>query len=450
MAKVRSLKISISGVRGIVGDTLTPPLLIRFAQSFGTYANGGTVVVGRDTRVSGEMVKCAVFSGLISTGSQVIDCGVCPVPSLQVMVRRLNADGGIMITASHNPIEWNALKFFQPDGTYLNSQQAEELLDIYHQGEFIRAAWKGYLPVRIEENVFQHHLDIIKDFVDVDVIRAKKFRVAIDCCNGAGSIVTSQLLKELGCDVVAINDIPNGIFPHNPEPIPENLTELCKLVKEKKVDIGFAQDADADRLAIINETGEPLGEEYTLALVTQAVIKRKPGTVVANLSTTRALDDVAKMYNAQIVRSKVGEINVVETMKKVGAVVGGEGNGGVIIPEINYGRDSFGGIAIVLQHLAESGQTISGLVKTIPQYIMIKTKISCPSDKMFSILRKIAELYKNENLNLEDGVKINFPDSWLHIRASNTEPIIRIIAESKTKQQAESLCDKIKQQIAEM
>ncbi len=450
MAKIRTLKISVSGVRAVVGDTLTPTLITRFSQAFGTYRAGGRIVVGSDTRVSGNMVKYAVFSGLISTGCEVVDIGICPVPTLQVMIREFTADGGVMITASHNPVEWNALKFYNADATLLNARQGEELLDIYHQGEFRNVSWHEYNNVSTNNNAIDTHIKLVSDFIDVKSIRSHKFRVAIDPCNGTGSVATPRLLDYLGCEVVKINSVPDGIFPRNPEPIPANLSALCQLVKETKSDMGFAQDADADRLAIINEKGEPIGEEYTLALAVNYMLTKTRGNVVVNYSTSRVIDDIADNYGCKVSRSKVGEINVVELMRKMNAVVGGEGNGGVIIPQINYGRDSIAGIGIILDYLTKTNSSLSQLVTQLPQYYMYKTKLERSSDKVFSIMEKLKYEYRNTKISIEDGLKIDFPEYWMHIRPSNTEPIIRIVSEAKTSERAEKMCLEIKSKIEKM
>jgi len=443
MSKIRSLKISISGVRGIVGESLSPLLVNRFAQAFGTYCNSGKIVVGRDTRVSGEMVKYAVFAGLMSSGCTVVDVDICPVPTLQIMVRELNADGGIMITASHNPVEWNALKFMREDGIFLNPSQAEELVDIYHQGEFKKVSWRDFTRIQKDKTAIDTHIAKVLKFVDVDRIRQKKFKVAVDCCNGAGAVAAPVLLNALGCEIIAINDTPDGLFPRNPEPLPENLGSLCSATRKNNADIGFAQDADADRLAIVSEQGKCIGEDYTLALACQFILSRKPGTAVVNLSATRAIDDIANMYHSKVIRTKIGEVYVAEKMKQIDAVVGGEGNGGVIIPEINYGRDSIGGIAVILQHLAESNKTISQLVNTIPQYHIAKAKVALESDKIFTFMKKFREKYESQRINLLDGIRVDFDDYWIHVRPSNTEPIVRIVAEAKNRERADALCSEI-------
>jgi len=436
---MKPLKITISGVRGIVGETFTPELIIAFSQAFGTYTDGGKVIIARDTRVSGEMVRFAVMAGLISAGCEVVDLGICPTPTLQLAVETTDARGGIAITASHNSNDWNALMFIRSDGIYLNSYQGEELLDVYHEGEFRKVSWSDLKPAITDETAISRHLSRILDSTDIASVRKRKFRVAIDCCNGAGSLVTEKFLRELGCEVVAINNEPNGIFPHDPEPIASNLGQLSQVVKENSVDIGFAQDADADRLAIVSGKGEPIGEDYTLALCTEFVLRKKPGLVVISLSTTRAIDDIAKKYKSTVVRTRVGDVNVTEYLKDNHGVIGGEGNGGVVVPEIHYAQDSFVAIATILQFMTITGQSISELKKLLPAYHIIKKKVACPPQKVHTILDGLREFYRNDKVDLLDGIRMERGNSWIHIRLSNTEPVMRVISESADKREAEAL-----------
>ncbi|PYV90710.1 MAG: phosphoglucosamine mutase [Acidobacteria bacterium] len=437
MKPIRTLKISISGVRGVIGDSLSPPLLTRFAESFGTYLNSGKIVVGRDTRTSGEMVKHAVFAGLMSTGCQGVDLDICPVPTVQLMVRKLGARGGIAITASHNPVEWNALKLIRSDGCFLNSYQAEELLSIYHQGDFRKARNDKIKQIKRNTLGIPSHLEqILKHYGPVKW-KGRRLKVAIDCCNGAGSLMTPRLLHSLECDLVSINTIPDGIFPHPPEPVPQNLTDLCRLVKESEADVGFAQDADADRLAIVSEKGVPIGEDNTLALAVKFLLSQERGTVVTNLSTTQAIDDIAQVFNCRVIRTKIGEVNVTETMKKEEAIIGGEGNGGVIFPRINFARDSMVGITLVLHYMALAGSPLSTLVEDLPRYYFVKQTVPCPSSRVRSFLNLLKETYSREKMDLTDGLKILRPDSWAHIRPSNTEPIMRIVVEARSEEAAQ-------------
>lgn len=443
MAGIKTLKISISGVRGIIGESLPIVIVERFAQSFSTYTNSGLIVIGRDTRTSGEMIKHAVIAGLLSTGCQIIDLDIVPVPTIQYIVEKFHASGGIAITASHNPPEWNALKFIRRDGSFLNSYEAEELLDIYHQGEFNLCNIDNLKKISVLENSINIHLEGIMKCIDSELIKKKKIKVAIDSCNGAGATMSKILLSSLNCKIYPINMIQNGIFPHPPEPRPENLKELCKVVKKEKCDIGFAQDADADRLAIVLPSGIPAGEDYTLSIVSDYVLSKEPAPLVTNISTSSLIDFIAKKHNCKIIKTKVGEVNVTEKMREVNSTIGGEGNGGVIYPKLHYARDSFIGMALILQYLAESNETIENLIKDYPKFVIIKKKISLPSDKIFKIIREIKEFYCNENIDLTDGIKIFRNGGWVHIRPSNTEPILRIISESTSKIHCEELIEEV-------
>lgn len=440
---MNSLIISVSGVRGIVGEALTPEILTRFGAAFGTYIESGKVAIGRDTRVSGEMVKHSVLGGLLSTGCRIIDIGIAATPSCQLMVEELNASGGIVVSASHNPVEWNALKFFRRGGLYLNSRQANEFLNIYYRGNFKKVRWNEIKEVERDKTAISRHLKRVLQNIDVEAIRKKRFKVALDCCNGAGSVITPLLLEELSCEVIKIHCQPNGLFPHNPEPIFVNLGELSKLVKQGRVDIGFAQDADADRLAVVSEKGQILGEEYSLALVVAHILSSgRRGKIVCNLSTSRLIDDIARQYKTHVIRTKVGEVNVAETMKKEHAVIGGEGNGGIIDPRVHYCRDSFIGIGLILEYMARTGKRISTLSRALPTYHIVKMKIDCPQEKSPMAIQSIRKAFSHEKLDLREGIKINWPDAWVHIRPSGTEPVIRVIAEAKTASHANAVCHK--------
>jgi phosphomannomutase len=442
MQAIPTLKISISGVRGVVGDSLTPTLLARFAQAFGTYAGSGTIVVGRDTRTSGEMVRQAVFSGLLSSGCRVVDLDIVPVPTVQLAVRHRRAHGGIAITASNNPAEWNALKFIGPDGLFLGPGPARELLDIYHQGEYVKVAGHEMRSVERMPQAPALHQQAILDAVGALPAGARRIRVALDACNGAGSLVAPRLLDALGADVVPIHITPDGLFPRPAEPLPENLGALCEAVRAHGCDVGFAQDMDADRLAVVDEHGTPIGEELTLVLAAWFVLGRTPGPVVANLSTTSALDAVAARFGCTVGRSKIGEANVTERMRADRAVIGGEGNGGVIYPAINFGRDSLVGMALILHLLAASGRTVSQLVGELPPFRMVKDKITCPSGRIPDVLRMVKRDFGAHRLDTRDGVKVVLDDGrWFLVRGSNTEPIVRVVAEAASDADARALVD---------
>ncbi|NVM56247.1 MAG: phosphoglucosamine mutase [Candidatus Helarchaeota archaeon] len=448
MKKRLSLKISISGVRGVVGDSLTPQLSASFAQAFGSYLGRGKVIVGQDARISGAMVKNAIYSGILSVGCQPVDVGICPIPSILILTKQRKAIGGIAVTASHNPKDWNGLKFINGKGLFLNHSQIEEFLDIYHQGDFSLAKVENYKSLLYEKNPTNPHLRKLLNYLNVDLIRRKKFKVAADCCNGAGAVLMPQFLKALGCQMILINTTLDGVFAHHPEPIPENISKLSKIIKEKNADIGFVQDADADRLAIVNEKGEPIGEELTLALAVKYILDKKPGPVVTNLSTTQAINDIAGEHNAPVFRTKIGEIHVVEEIINRKALIGGEGNGGVIFPEIHPCRDSFTAMGLTLESMASSGKSISQLQEEIPKYYMIKDKIDGTSEQAYPMLRELKKKYSGkEQISTLDGLKINFRDAWIHIRPSNTESIIRIVAEAKSRDGVEMLLEKFKKEI---
>lgn len=448
MRAIPTLKISISGVRGVIGQSLTPTLLTRFAQAFGTHTGSGTIVVGRDPRTSGEMVKHAVIAGILSSGGRVVDIGVCPVPTVQMQVRRRRAHGGIAITASHNPAEWNALKFVGSNGLFLDSGQARELLDIYHQGEYTKVGGDEIRSVEEAEGATDAHIKAVLDALGTLPAGKKRLRVVLDSCNGAGSIVGPKLLEALGAEVIPINVTPDGSFPRPAEPVPENLGDLCAAVKKHGADVGFAQDMDADRLAIVSEQGIPIGEDYTLVLATLYVLGHESGPVVANLSTTSALEDVTKKFGCPLFLTKIGEVNVTDKMQQANAVIGGEGNGGVIYPRINFARDSLVGMALVLHLLAESGKTITQLLDQFPRYSVVKEKMLCPSEKIPAVLKMLRQEYEKFPLDTRDGVKVTLPEGWFLVRGSNTEPIVRVVAESRSESQAREIVARVYEQVA--
>jgi phosphomannomutase len=450
-----TLKVTISGVRGIYGTDLTDTAAFDLARAFGQYLSPKgrtTVVVGTDTRSSSPALREAVFNGLRAGGIIPVDIGVCPTPTVQIMTRELHADGGIMITASHNPKEWNGLKFIRPDGIFLNAHEAERFLDIYYH-KLGQPQKNEHIVIEENGEALEVHLQKVLEYVDVPLIKEQKFKVALDAANGAGCVIGQRLLEELGCTVYMVNGEPKGDFNRNPEPIPENLKELMSMVKKFGADIGFAQDADADRLAIVNETGAPIGEDNTLALASDYILhKVSKGNaggeklIVTNLSTSRVMEDIAGKHGGKVVRTKIGEVNVSEQLKHLNAAVGGEGNGGVMIPAIGYGRDSIAGIAVLLEYLAASKKSVSELVAQNPAYIMYKTKIECNSEaEVKTLLDKVRKKYANEELNELDGVKVIFKNgNWLHVRSSNTEPIIRIIAEAGTLMEAKRIAESLK------
>lgn len=445
MKKRLTLKISISGVRGVVGDSLTPQLIARFALAFGSYQGRGKILVGQDARASGVMIKNAVFSGLLSVGCQPVDVGICPIPSFLVLTKDNSAIGGIVVTASHNPKDWNGLKFISGEGLYLNPSQIQEFLDIYHQGEFTLVPADKHKNLLFEKNPTDPHLKKLMNTLDVEGIRRKKIKVVIDCSNGAGAVLAPRFLEELGCETTLLNPIPDGALAHHPEPVPENLNALCRTVEESGADVGFVQDADADRLAIIDEKGTPLGEELTLALAVKYVLSKNPGSVVINLSTSRAIEDLAHDFNVPLIRTKIGEINVVDEILNTKATIGGEGNGGVILPAVHPCRDSFTAMGLTLEHMAATGKTISQLREKIPFYFMLKDQIPGSPEDAYQIIRKLKKKHTEaENISTLDGLKLNFADYWIHIRPSNTEPIIRILTEARSQRKAEEVLRRFK------
>jgi phosphomannomutase len=448
---------SISGIRGTIGgkpgDVLSPVDIVNFATAFATFIRKsvGTdkikIVIGRDARISGEMVNRLVTGTLLGMGADVVDVGLSTTPTVEMAVTEENADGGIILTASHNPENWNALKLLNRKGEFLSAADGVELLEIIESGDFFYSDVKKLGAYRTDDSFIEKHIQKILELPLVDVAAIKKagFKVAIDCVNSTGGIALPPLLKALGVKKVEeLYTEPTGKFPHNPEPLPENLGEISELVKKTDSDVGFVVDPDVDRLAIISEDGEMFGEEYTLVAVSDWVLQNQMGNTVSNLSSTRALRDVTEKAGGEYFASAVGEVNVVEKMKAVNAVIGGEGNGGVIYPELHYGRDSLVGIALFLTYLAKKGVSCSALRATYPSYFISKNKIELsPGMDVDDILKQMAEKYKNHNVNTIDGVKIDFENEWVHLRKSNTEPIIRIYSESESETTAIHLANKI-------
>ena len=441
--------VSISGIRGVIGESLTPQIISKYILAFASYLNGGTVIVGRDSRVSGPFVSNIVKGCLIANGCKVIDIGIVPTPTVQLAIEYHKAAGGIAITASHNPIEWNGLKFMGSDGRFLNPEKAGKVYEMADRNEQTLKTWDGLGSEEMDDQANQRHIEAVLNLslVDADAIRAKKYKVVIDTVNGAGGFIIPQLLESLGCKVTTINEEANGKFAHTPEPLPENLTQLSDKVREVGADVGFAVDPDVDRCAIVDNTGKPIGEEYTLAIAAKLVFEKKMGRMAVNMSTSRASEDIAKYYNCMFVRSKVGEINVAEKMMEIEAIIGGEGNGGVILPELHLGRDALVAVALTLQYLMEFGGTMEELRASLPQYAMVKQKVNIEGMDPDKVLAHIADKYKDEEINLLDGVKIDIKNSWVHLRKSNTEPIVRVISEAPTVEEAEKLGQKFMDEI---
>ncbi|MFW6366022.1 MAG: phosphoglucosamine mutase [Spirochaetota bacterium] len=435
---------SVSGIRGIVGETMTPELIIQVSGAFAAYMKRGKIVIGRDGRCTGHAISSMVESALVMYGCEVIDVGIAPTPTVQVMVEELNADGGIIISASHNPIEWNAFKLVNGDGTFLNSSQINRFFALLDRKDYDPQPWDKMGQAYSADNAYDVHIKRIVDKVDIASIKKRHYRTALDSVNASGSYITTQFLEYLNCRVSPVYCEITGTFPRVAEPLPQNLTDLSHAVIRHGADIGFAQDPDADRLAIVDENGRPIGEEYTLALVTRHLLSREPGRVIINMSTTKAVEDIAAEFGCDCVRTSVGEINVVDEMKK-GARIGGEGNGGIISPEIHLGRDSLAGIAYVLEYMSESGKTVSELVSELPHYCMKKGKVQFKHSRLNTIYSRIKRSFKGEKINDLDGIRIDFAGpgpfagGWVHLRPSNTEPVFRIITESPSMEQTEEL-----------
>ena len=448
---------SISGIRGTIGgapgDSLTPVDIVKFSAAYGTWLikrNSNArckVVIGRDARISGEMVNGLVVSTLIGLGIDVVDTGLSTTPTVEMAVPFHNAQGGIILTASHNPKQWNALKLLNEKGEFISADEGTEMLDIAAREDFNFIDVNQLGLVTYDKTSLARHIEAIiaMPLVDRKAIAEKNFKIVIDCVNSTGGIAVPALLKVLGVkDVIELYCQPNGLFPHNPEPLPENITEISKEVVKKKAHLGIVVDPDVDRLALVCEDGDMFGEEYTLVAVADYILKNKPGNSVSNLSSTRALRDVTEKTGGKYYASAVGEVNVVQMMKAQQAVIGGEGNGGVIIPDLHYGRDALAGIALFLTHLAKYGKSCSMLRASYPDYFISKNKIELTPDiDVDEILLSIKEKYSKQPINDVDGVKIEFDKEWVHLRRSNTEPIIRIYAESQSMTTAENLALKI-------
>ena len=447
---------SISGIRGTIGgvqgDNLTPIDVVKFATAYTRFiqANSGKervkIVMGRDARLSGQMVNDLIEGTLIGCGADVVNVGLCTTPGVEMAVTAHEADGGIIITASHNPKQWNALKLLNRRGEFLNDAEGKQVLALAEDAAFEYPEIDNIGRVVAREDFNAKHIDMVLalPLVDVKAVAEKKFKVVVDAVNSVGGVVIPELLRRLGCEVVELNCEPTGQFAHNPEPLPENLTEISEAIVREKADLGVVVDPDVDRLALVCENGVMFGEEYTLVSIADYVLSKVGGNTASNLSSSRALRDVTDWHGGTYAASAVGEVNVVAKMKEVGAVIGGEGNGGVIYPELHYGRDALVGVGLFLTHLANSGKTMTELRATYPAYFSSKNKIELtPSIDVDAVLVQMKERYSNEKVTDIDGVKVDFADKWVHLRKSNTEPIIRIYAEAQSKEAADALAEKI-------
>ena len=446
---MEALMIGVSGMRGTVGGTLTPAIVTRMASAFAAWlhdtqtpANGThfRVAFGRDGRPSGFWVRDAAAAGLTASGVELIDLDVVTTPGVAMMVKHLGVDAGVVATASHNPIEWNGLKFLSRDAVALPPEQANAIKQRYNDGVTRYVRVESLVPPKKNTETHALHVKRVLDYVDVLGVSSKRFKVVLDSVNGAGCVAGATLLSRLGCQLIHLNNVPDGRFPHEPEPIARNLTGLCDEVRRQKAHVGFAQDPDADRLAIVDENGTYIGEEYSLALAAKLIFSKKRGSVTAaNLSTSRMIDDIAEQHGGRVVRTSVGEANVVQAMLREGSVIGGEGNGGVIDPRIVPGRDSLVAMAYVLQLLADTGKSVSQLVADLPRYEIVKTKFECRREDAERAVEAIKKEFASERVDTQDGIRIDWPQAraWVHARPSNTEPIMRIIAEAPDRAEAE-------------
>jgi phosphomannomutase len=444
MASHDGLMVSVSGIRGRVGEALTPEIVAHFASGFGgwslTRGESRKIVLGRDSRVSGPLFHRVAISALESVGADVIDIGLTTTPTCQLAVEHHHAAGGIMLSASHNPIEWNALKLIGSSGLFLDADEGKAM-HAFIQAGFRHATWDRLGHTTTDDAAIARHIDAVLalDFLDVPGIKARRFKVALDCVRGAGVRIMVPLLERLGCEVSAINTEPDGRFPRPPEPVAENLGELEALVSRVGADVGFAVDPDVDRLALVSERGKAIGEDYTLALAARLVLRHRNGPVVTNLSTSRIVDDVAEAAGRRAIRSAVGEVNVAVRMRQEVAAIGGEGNGGVILPEMHLGRDAPVGAALILQLLLDEKRPLSGIVGELPRYVIVKDKLDRPNAPLQSVYDALRGAFPDAEVDTQDGLRLTWPDRWVHVRPSGTEPIVRVIAEAPDERGAREL-----------
>lgn len=449
------LMVSVSGIRGRVGEALTPEVVAGFAAAFGAWAlrktPGRPVVIGRDSRVSGPMFHRVAVGALQSVGANIIDIGLTTTPTCQLAVEDHHAAGGIMLSASHNPIEWNALKFIGPAGLFLEADEGAGMRALV-EGGIPRATWDTLGAVEADSGAAERHIEKILaiPYLNAEAIRARAFRVALDCVRGAGSVIVPALLERLGCKVSIIHGEPDGRFPHPPEPVAENLTDLEQLVKDTGAAIGLAVDPDVDRLALVSEKGQAIGEDFTLALASMLVLKHRKGPVVTNLSTSLVVGDAVRRAGSTLTLAPVGEVNVAVRMRELGAVIGGEGNGGVILPEVHLGRDAPVGIALILQLLTETGRTVSALAEELPRYVIVKDKLDRPNASLSSVYEALRRAFADASADTQDGLRLAWKDRWLHVRPSGTEPIVRVIAEAPTEQDARALVKRAREPLEQL
>ena len=440
MAVPSDLIVSVSGVRGVVGAGLTPEVVARFAAAFGSTVAGQRVVLSRDGRPSGEMLRHAVLAGLLGAGCVVEDIGIAPTPTCGFAVRQMGAAGAIQLTASHNPAPWNGLKMFGPDGAVLPAGAGAVIRGLYESGGFARGSWEGIGSVRVPPDVSGEHARAVLDTISVAAVAGQGFRVFLDANAGAGGPLGTRLLTDLGCETIQFACEPTGLFAHEPEPIPVNLGEVAPWVRQHDCAVGFVLDPDSDRLALIDETGTCVSEEATLALAVKYRLQQEPGAVVINMSTSRMNEDVAAAAGCPCYRSAVGEANVVDLMRATNAVIGGEGNGGVIDPRVGWVRDPFVGMAFILSLMAAERKPFSQLVAELPRCAMLKSKFTVARERLPDALSALQARWPEARVNRDDGLRLDGPDWWLHVRGSNTEPVVRVIAEAPTAERSQDLC----------
>lgn len=440
---MKDLMISVSGIRGIYGNTLTAEKAVKFAANFGIFCGKGKIVVGRDSRTTGLAMFQAVSSGLISVGCDVIDLGIVPTPTILLAVKELHASGGLSLTASHNPPEWNAMKLIGNNGMFLYPENSEALIKKIND-DVVWSDWQNIGKIFHDGKAIDRHIEKILNipYLNIDKIREKRFKVVIDSVNGAGGLVSPRLLEELGCEVIELNSEPTGIFNHPAEPLNRNLGDLESAVKQHKADIGFATDPDVDRLAIVSDKGKCIGEELTVALAAMFILEKKKGDIVVNLSSSMISERIAEKYGVKVHRTKVGEVNISKKMLEIQSPIGGEGTGGVICPEVLYTRDALTGMAIVLGLLAEQQVSVSDIVETLPKYYMYKTKLETVSSKIDILMSHASNYFEGLEIDTQDGIKATGDNFWIHVRKSGTEPIIRIYVESDDQQKSEDICNK--------
>ncbi len=438
---MKELKIGTSWVRGVVGEALTPELAVNFASAFGTWCSGGAVVISRDTRRSSIMIRSAAVAGLLSAGCEVIDLGIETSPLLSFAIREIAASGGIAITGSHNDARWNALKFFGPDGALINAAKSEELLDLYHSSAFLRASWDRIRPLSGVEGIEDRYVSNVLAFLDVEAIRARRFRVAVDFCNGACGPSARRLLEALRCTLLPVNEEPTGEFAHAPAPSVSNMRQLASLMRWCQADLGAAVNVDGDRIGFVTASAEALSEEYSLPLAAEIRLRRRPGPIVTNLSTSRMIDFVATAHGQRVVRTMVGESSVVDQGLAEGAVLSGEGSGGVAPLPVSMTFDALLALGLILEYMATTGESLSSLAGCLPRLHMRKHEMACPPTLVYRVLDRFRVRYPDIEPDCRDGVRFVWEDTWLHVRASNTEPMLRILVESESGERAAQLLE---------